>query len=375
MKGFVQRTVDCLYGTALDFLAGLKAGRYWRDGAARVEGGVRVFYGFDRVPGRDETASGGIIKLQDLERMFPNTTEGANILYLVSSALPRGAVAMACAAKRHGVRLVVNQNGVAYPAWHGPGWRQANAPMARLVHMADHVFYQSRFCRESADRFLGGREGPSEVLYNPVDTKVFAPAARRPEAPTLLVAGTHQHWYRVSVAVETLARLSNRYPDARLIVAGKYIWGKSESAAVAEAEEAARRLGVRDRVEFRGAYTQDESVALLRSGHLLLHTKYNDPCPRLVVEAMACGLPIVYSASGGVHELVGDEAGAGVPAPVDWERDWPPDAGLLAESAIRVLENWDAFSAAARRRACERFDVSTWLGRHKEVFERLAGMK
>ena len=48
---------------------------------------------------------------------------------------------------------------------------------------------------------------------------------------------------------------------------------------------------------------------LMRRAHLLLHTKVKDPCPSAVIEAMACGLPVVYPASGGTVELVGDEAG------------------------------------------------------------------
>ena len=57
----------------------------------------------------------------------------------------------------------------------------------------------------------------------------------------------------------------------------------------------------------------------MRRAHLLLHTKVKDPCPSTVVEAMACGLPVVYPASGGTVELVGDEAGIGVAHADTWD--------------------------------------------------------
>jgi glycosyltransferase involved in cell wall biosynthesis len=91
-----------------------------------------------------------------------------------------------------------------------------------------------------------------------------------------------------------------------------------------------------------------------------------------VLEAMASGLPVVYPASGGTVELVGDEAGVGVPHPESWERDEPPAPEELADAVDRVLADLDRFSAAARARAVARFALGPWLDRHAELFARLA---
>ena len=365
----MQQLVNGLLRPWREWTARWNEGRRWGMHPPAKE--VRVFYGHGRIPSPDEKAFGGIVKCQDLETLFPNTPRGASVLYLVSSALPAQACVMAEEAKKHGVKVALNQDGVAYEGWHGRGWEKTNEPMKCLVHLADHVFFQSAFSKNSADLFLGQRNGPCEVLYNPVDTDVFKRAATDP-APgktVLLLSGSHWAQYRVAVAVETLAHVLQKGLQAELVIAGRFCWRKKEDEARGEIERQMRELGVAEHVRVIGTYPQSQAVALMQSAHILLHTKYNDPCPRLVVEAMACGLPVVYSATGGTPELVGDQAGVGVESPLDWKCDRPPDPQRLAEGVMRVAENRSAFSTAARDRAVSRFDVRPWLKRHKDVFE------
>ena len=97
--------------------------------------------------------------------------------------------------------------------------------MRELLALADHVFYQSTFCKVSADRFAGPTAAPWEILHNAVDTVVFTPAAKRPARPlTLLLAGSHHHWYRYEAAVKTVAELRRRGQQVLLIVAGRLAW-------------------------------------------------------------------------------------------------------------------------------------------------------
>jgi glycosyltransferase involved in cell wall biosynthesis len=330
-----------------------------------------VFYGFDRLPPPHEPGHGGIVKVHDLQRLFPNTPQGANLLYLISSYSPLFAPRMVELARRAGVRFVLNQNGVAYPGWYGQGWQGANADMRRLLTQADHIVYQSRFCKDNADRYLGGARCPWDVLHNPVDTSVFVPAAADP-APgrfVILLAGSHGAFYRVQAAVDALAALRPRLPEARLVVAGRCAWRPDMTTAQAELRAYAGERGVADAVELAGPYPQTAAVSLMQRAHVLLHTKYNDPCPRLVVEAMACGLPVVYSATGGVPELVGHDAGVGIPGPLDYEQDHPPAPSALAEALHEVVLRRAFFSAGARRHAVSHLDVQPWLRRHAEIFQ------
>ena len=149
------------------------------------------------------------------------------------------------------------------------------------------------------------------------------------------------------------------------------MWRSDEQKALQEARQYAQQSGLDTRIDFQGSYNQLEAVRLLRQGHLLLHTKYNDPCPRLVVEALSCGLPVIYSATGGVPELVGEKAGIGVPGLLDWEMDHPPAPENLAEAVLAVAAQRSEFAREARRRAVMNFDVHPWLDRHQQIFQKL----
>ncbi|NJL53879.1 glycosyltransferase family 4 protein [bacterium] len=334
---------------------------------------ISVFYGHEHVPRTGEIAHGGIVKFQRMQANFPNSPYRFNILYMVSSRKPQDAGQLLWLARRKGAKFVWNQNGVAYPGWHGEGWQQSNQPLATLLHAADYVFYQSQFCKLSADRFLGQRKCNYEILYNCVDTSTFTPNSSppTPDHLVLLLGGSQYQYYRLEAALKTIAILSRDRPNNHLLITGKLSWLPDEAEAKRIAQGITSELGIGDHVTFLGGYTQHEAPTLYRQAHILLHTKYNDPCPGLIVEAMACGLPVVYSASGGVPELVGTEAGIGVPAPLSWEQDFPPNPEALAAAVLQVAARHRHYAEAARTRAVEKFDLRPWLQRHCEVFTTL----
>jgi glycosyltransferase involved in cell wall biosynthesis len=333
-------------------------------------GAVAVWYG-QPIPSRDQIDVGGILKLQHLSALYPDQPRAFNLLYLVSSRLPEGAEALAYWARKKGARLVLNQNGVAYPAWYGPDWGLVNAPMRELLSHADHVFYQSEFCRLSADRFAGPAGGSHEVLHNAVDTRAFSPGDAPAGALTLLLGGSQDQWYRFDAAVRALRFVRDAGVDARLLITGRLRWHRDADRTRHEANLLVAELKLREQVEFIGPYSQAQAPAIFKRAHILVHTKYNDPCPAVVLEALATGLPVVYSASGGVPELVGADAGVGIPAELNWERDVPPDPEAVARGVIAMSRDLTARSKAARARAVERFDIDAWLARHRVVFEKL----
>jgi glycosyltransferase involved in cell wall biosynthesis len=332
--------------------------------SGKAKPGLRVFYGHDLVPAPGDRAAGGTAKAQKLAERFGNHPADFSLLYLGTTWLPRDLGPLLWVARRRGAPVVVNQDGVAYPGWAGTETDALNVPLRRALLAADHVVYQSEFSKRSADEFLGEPRRAWEILPNAVDVTCFTPAATPPAGgPVLLLGGDQTQAYRLELALRTLAALLRSQPDATLLVTGRL---------VSPVEPLVDELGLQGRVVLAGEYAQRDAPAVFRRAHVLLHTKVQDPCPTLVVEAMACGLPVVHPASGGTQELVADVGGIGVPHPVSWARDEPPSPEAMADALVRVLDDLPRYGAAARARAVERFSLEPWLARHAEIFERLA---
>ena len=260
-----------------------------------------------------------------------------------------------------------NQNGVAYPGCYGNFYPWFNLRMAALRSQADFIVNQSEFSRISADRYLGEASKHSTICFNPVDTTLFSPGGLPPDRETLqiLAAGTSLAFYRTKSAIDTLRVLLGRGRKVHLTIAGQFRWSGGDSQVAAELQ------GVKEHVTILPPFRQEAAPGIYRRAHLLLHTKFNDPCPTVPIEAMSCGLPVVGTHSGGMPELVTKECGVLVPVKNGWERDVPGEPVDLADAVECVMGDHASMAAASRCHALQSFDLRNWLERHEEIFRRL----
>ena len=309
---------------------------------------------------------GPLVKIKRLRKFFPEHYFNFNLVYCLSNS-PYLTQTSLNSIKRRNIPIILNQNGVYFKGWYGDGWKEKNQIMRRAYHAADYILWQSNFCRNSAEKFLGPVTCSGEILFNAVDTNKFAPISVKENSEfTFLVAGkfTSNSYYRLKGALDAFEILQKKNKDIFLKISG-FI----EIELAKKLGEQITSKGLEGKVSFTGAYNQDIAPEIYNSANALLMLKYMDASPNVVIEAMACGLPIIYSATGGTPELVGDSSGIGLAQVENW--DIPPnspDPAIVSEAMLTIINGSAAYAKSARERALIHFDMKKWIQKHNEVF-------
>ncbi len=230
--------------------------------------------------------------------------------------------------------------------------------------LATRIVYQSEFARGWWERVYGKAGAPWRVIYNGVDLAQYTPhgPADLPQdrQRLLLVEGTLGGGYEMGL--ETAVRLAEGLQaeigsKIELMVAGKVTPGLAESWK--------QRTSVA--LNFAGLVPRSQIPALDRSAHLLYAADINAACPNSVIEALACGLPVLSFDTGALPELVTGGAGRVVAYGGDpWKLD-PPDMPRLVSGAVEILAGQERFRQAARQRAEEAFGLDAMVEAYLDV--------
>ena len=98
------------------------------------------------------------------------------------------------------------------------------------------------------------------------------------------------------------------------------------------------------RIKFMNTVPREHIPWLMRSAHLLFSAEVNPPCPNSVIEALACGLPVIGFDTGSLSEIVHGDAGRLVPYGGNpWKLE-KPDIPALANAASGSFGRADALS-------------------------------
>ena len=146
------------------------------------------------------------------------------------------------------------------------------------------------------------------VIHNPLPEieSLTSPATAGGTPFTFISVAYMRPEKRLDVLLRAFARLRETEQDARLKLVG-------DGPLRTHLEKLAAQLGIRDQVAFLGNLDRKAMRAELLNSHCLVLSSEVETFGLALVEAMACGLPVISTRCGGPEDIVTDETGVLVP--------------------------------------------------------------
>lgn len=288
---------------------------------ARSQGGVYTFL----VNWRAWLDEQGIAHTDDVSESF-------DILFANSWVVPANLVRQV-KKSRPEIRVVhrVDGSGQDYGRYDDADIRQA-----RVNQWADLTIFQSQYSRFSTRQKYKIIKLDGPIIYNPVNIEQFKPGEKKFTQFTVCNAAFSPNRKKGTWQIGQLAREN---PDVHFVLCGRY-----------------PALPPLLNIKLLGHLGHEELAAVMQKSHVFLNLSENDPCPNVVTEALASGLPVLYKDSGGTPELVGD-CGR------------PVTAETFARQLKAVRENHAVLAAQARQRAVEEFSPAVIFPQYLAAIE------
>lgn len=204
-----------------------------------------------------------------------------------------------------------------------------------IIRLSDELAVPSPFLRS-----VFARHGidSAAILPNLIDLDSFSFKERKEFRPRMLVARQLEKIYNIECILRAFKIIQGKHPNAHLGIAGS---GSRE----AELKKLAAALGL-ENVTFYGAVSREEIAEIYNQYDIYLNASDADNFPGSIMEAFACGLPVISTRAGGIPCMVEDEVTGLLVDVGDWR--------ALAEKALLVIDNprLGARIAAAARKKC-----------------------
>jgi glycosyltransferase involved in cell wall biosynthesis len=237
--------------------------------------------------------------------------------------------------------------------------RLIGAQLRRMLREVDRCICVSHFLAQLAIRH-GADESRVEVIHNAIDSGTFFPGdilehRHKLDLPTdrpiITSVGHLIERKRHDVLVRAASLLRERFPDVLLVILGSH----SDERYTAKLKALIAELNLTHHVRLLGTKPQPEVADFLRSSNAFAMLSSREGCCNAVLEALACGIPVVATDAGDNQMFIRDGIN-GYIVPVD-------DPATTANALSHVLERtWNATTLAA----------SSGIGSWQDVARRVA---
>ncbi|MEO0271928.1 MAG: glycosyltransferase family 4 protein [candidate division WOR-3 bacterium] len=271
--------------------------------------------------------------------------------------------------KREGIRIVQRLGGLNWAhrflpvGWKGFVLAEIRNQLMRLVRarIADAVVYQSHYAQDMWEQKYGPARVPTTIIYNGVDLSLFHPEGERyqPRAEVCLIsvegALGNDPWL---IPVQVAQKLIEQGLDVELLMFGAPQFGVEA------------KLSKYPFVKFMGVVRNHDLPQYYRAALAYIYTDVvMGWCPNSVIEALACGTPVVGFRVGALPEMLGALCN-------DWcveygsdpfRMEEPKGIAQLATVVRKLAEDQEEARLAARRLAEERYGLEQMVDRYAAI--------
>ncbi len=267
---------------------------------------------------------------------------------------------------RQKTRIVLRVDGIyCREYWHGGPERQWRPDMSALhsklktdIPNVDHMVYQSLWSKDRIDKEIVKRPDKNwSIIHNGVDVTWFKPIPKQPDENIVLFhLGKMRNGYIMESLIGTYEELLSRgHTNIKLAMAGNMD---------AECINVYNKHRGNPNIMHLGSVPNPATVRLFAQGDIYLGPRMGSSCDNVIVEALACGLPVVVPKWGGNSELITDGVEGVV---VDSGGHWNYGEDYvkkLADGVERIMPDVKSFQARARRKAVQEFTIDIMVDKY-----------
>jgi glycosyltransferase involved in cell wall biosynthesis len=211
-----------------------------------------------------------------------------------------------------------------------------------LLRRCDRITALSQALKQSTGS-IGVDPDRIQIIPNGVNTRHFVPPADGDRDRVILYVGTLIERKGLKHLVGAMPAMLQSFPDHRLVLVG-------EGPEAPHLKQLADELGIAERVRFVGFLPPDQVRGWMQRARVLILPSLEEGMGVVLLEALACGTPVVGSRVDGIQEVITSDVGRLVP---------PADSAALAEAITSVIgdsQRWAVLSRNARQRAVAHYD-------------------
>ena len=228
--------------------------------------------------------------------------------------------------------------------------------------IATGIIYQSEFSRNWWEDWYGKTHADSKIIHNGVDLNIYkqGKTPSHPPYKLLLVEGSLGGGYEMGLdnAIRLTEILQTKHSlPVELNVVGKIT------------EEHKKKVEAKTNISIKwiGTVPRERIPEIDQSAHLFFSADLNAACPNSVIEALACGTPVIAFDTGALKELVIGNSGRVVPYGSNPWNIEQPDVESLADASVEILQNQNRFRKAAREQAEANLSLEKMVDRYLDI--------